>query len=185
MSDPGHIDAFVHSDGAGYNDSNWSSLSIAERRKELQRRADLRKRARPLCYVALLPRLVEVARSLGYALCVHGSLVRDLDLVACPWTDEAADPPDLVLALAEASGGVFIDGSRANPDGSFVQVSAYEPTQKPHGRLAWTVHTGAEMWIDLSVMPRREVDRSAVAQPQHRAPPSRSRAEDSTSGGNY
>lgn len=40
-------------------------------------------------YAALIPVLVEAAREAGYALAVHGTLARDCDLVAAPWTDEA------------------------------------------------------------------------------------------------
>lgn len=108
----------------------------------IKRKTEQRAHARPLCYLASLPRLIEVARQHGYALCVHGSLVRDLDLVAVPWTDEAGAPEDLVASVAEACGGVFVNNGE-------------RPAQKPHGRLAWSIHTGAEMYLDLSVMPRR------------------------------
>jgi hypothetical protein len=40
-------------------------------------------------YELLIEPLRAVARSLGYALTVHGSLVRDIDLVAVPWTSDA------------------------------------------------------------------------------------------------
>ena len=38
-------------------------------------------------YVVCFPALAEVARAHGYALMVHGTVARDLDLVACPWTE--------------------------------------------------------------------------------------------------
>lgn len=116
-------------------------LTLEETCRRLKTQMEQRKRARPLCYVALLPRLIEVAKGLGYSLCVHGSLVRDFDLVAVPWVEDAADPAELVAAIAQTCGGVFVDNGE-------------KPTQKPHGRLAWTIHTGAEMYVDLSVMPR-------------------------------
>lgn len=31
----------------------------------------------------------EVARGCGYAIGLHGSMKRDVDLIAVPWTDEA------------------------------------------------------------------------------------------------
>lgn len=50
-------------------------------------------------YAHLYPSLVVDARELGYALALHGSMARDLDLVAIPWTDDAASaraqPADL------------------------------------------------------------------------------------------
>jgi hypothetical protein len=85
-----------------------------------------------------------VARKHGYALGVHGSRCRDVDLVAVPWTDEAADPELLVDAIASAIPGTVIGAV----------------TSKPHGRKAWAIYprygTAADHWyVDLSVMPRR------------------------------
>jgi hypothetical protein len=51
-----------------------------------------------------------VARSKGYALAVHGSLARDIDLVAVPWVEEAASAAELaeaVRAAAERPPGVL------------------------------------------------------------------------------
>lgn len=122
-------------------DDSPEGLAIEEMCGRLKAQMAQRKHAMPLCYVSILPRLIEVARQLGYALCVHGSLVRDFDLVAVPWIEEAKGPVDLVAAIAQVCGGVFVN------DGE-------KPSLRPHGRLAWTIHAGAEMYIDLSVMPR-------------------------------
>jgi hypothetical protein len=43
--------------------------------------------------------LVAVARRHGYALAVHGSLARDIDLVAIPWIVEADEPEILAEAI--------------------------------------------------------------------------------------
>lgn len=45
--------------------------------------------ASPVFYLWELAGIVAVARELGYALAVHGSLARDLDIIACPWTETA------------------------------------------------------------------------------------------------
>jgi hypothetical protein len=82
--------------------------------------------------------LIEVAKANGYALCVHGSLVRDLDLVAVPWTDDVRSFEDLVADIMDVVGGITLRPA----------------TTKPHGRVAISIHTGAEMYLDLSVMPR-------------------------------
>lgn len=104
-------------------------------------------------YAALATTLREVARAKGYALAVHGSMATDLDLIAAPWTDEAVGAHDLAIAIATAVG---------------CPLSA--PTEKPHGRLSWSISLDApafwsfdknrverhlsNVWIDLSVMPR-------------------------------
>lgn len=89
----------------------------------------------------------EAARERGYAIAVHGSLSRDIDLVAVPWTDEAVSPHELaeaVRAAAEKSSPFRI--GLIGPRGS---------VRKPHGRLAWSIHLGGGPYIDLSVIPPR------------------------------
>jgi hypothetical protein len=100
-------------------------------------------RLRPLCYLSVLPSIIHAARQCGYAIAVHGSISRDFDLVAIPWTDEAVEPFKLVEAVMVVVGGIIIEGQEGK-----------NPTLKPHGRMAWSIHTGASMYIDLSVMPR-------------------------------
>jgi hypothetical protein len=94
--------------------------------------------ASPVFYLWTLPGLVEVARSCGYALAVHGSMKRDLDLVAIPWTDRAVSAEQLVEALRSQAGGAVPNG----------------PTEKPHGRRAWSILLGGGPYLDVSVMPR-------------------------------
>jgi len=44
--------------------------------------------AKPGLYTMFYEQLKLIAREYGYALLVHGSLNRDLDLVAVPWVDK-------------------------------------------------------------------------------------------------
>lgn len=112
-------------------------------------------------YAALLPELVQAAREVGYALAPHGSLARDLDLVAVPWTEEAGSAEQLVMRLLSVSGGHLVDGSRRtgqDAEGKDVWETDHgdvgEP--KPHGRRAWTIHLGHRgLYLDVSVMPRK------------------------------
>lgn len=108
----------------------------------------------------LAERLIEPlrvrAKELGYALGVHGSLARDIDLIAVPWTPEAVAARALAEALrdraAELNDGVALEVDRqgaANPD----YFDNGCRGNKPHGRLVWTYHLGGGPYIDLSVMP--------------------------------
>lgn len=99
-------------------------------------------------YAATIHELRAVARTLGYALTVHGTIKRDIDLVAIPWTEEAVEPQalaDALLAETERVIGFAVYGN----DGPF-------PRPKPHGRMCWTIHFDGT-YIDLSVMPRNLV----------------------------
>ena len=91
-------------------------------------------------YCHLVPILAEVAREHGYALAVHGTMARDLDLVAVPWIDAASGPTELVGALADR---IRFAGPGNEPRG---------PCTKPHGRLGWTITLDGGAYIDLSVM---------------------------------
>lgn len=101
-------------------------------------------------YALVVPLLAAAVRPLGYALAVHGSMCRDLDVVAVPWTAEASPPEAVVDAVTMAVGGWRLH------EGS-------EPAERPHGRLCYTVHfpnakgnslPDGHPYIDLSVLPR-------------------------------
>lgn len=96
-------------------------------------------------YVALFPVLSEIAQKHGYALCAHGSVQTDFDLLAVPWTDAATDAQTLVDAIAKHCRlcfGIFGTGVDETPE------------QKPHGRRAWNLFIGAGSRLDFGVMPR-------------------------------
>lgn len=95
-------------------------------------------------YGVALPKVRQVAAEHGYAIGVHGSMKRDLDLIAAPWTDGAAAPEIFVKAVAVAVSGFIRTGKGRDDTGA---------TARPHGRLAWTIHLGGGPYIDLSVMP--------------------------------
>jgi hypothetical protein len=94
-------------------------------------------------YAYIVPILVEVAREKGYALALHGSMQRDLDLVAVPWINDACDAGELVAAIADR---IRYTSTIHGPRG---------PVEQPHGRLSWTIPLGGGAYIDLSVMPRK------------------------------
>ena len=96
---------------------------------------------------AFITRVREIARKCGYTIAVHGSMTRDLDLVAAPWTVEAVSAQDLVDALCEHVPLVVRDD---------VGVTTPSPEPKPWGRLAWSLHGCPNPWkyVDLSVCPR-------------------------------
>jgi hypothetical protein len=89
-------------------------------------------------------RIFTIARVLawseGYALTMHGSFTRDLDLVAVPWTDKAREPEHLARRVIEACG---------------LKDTAGNPGIKPHGRKVWTMRLpdfGDPRFVDFSVV---------------------------------
>ena len=51
--------------------------------------------------------LKEIALEFGYNLVLHGSLDRDLDLIAIPWLDEVKDSDDMIKAFADHLDGMI------------------------------------------------------------------------------
>jgi hypothetical protein len=86
-------------------------------------------------------RAAEIAREHGYALAVHGTLGRDMDLGCIPWTQEARDPEIVVKAITTKY---------------YLRTVDYRPAElKDHGRRVYTITVGfGECFIDLSFMPR-------------------------------
>lgn len=101
-----------------------------------------------------------MARIHGYALAVHGSLTRDFDLIAAPWTAEATDDETLARALCAAIGGRIYG---AMHDGKTDKIEL-NPAQRPHGRKGWVIHLGGGAYLDVSVMPR--IQHNVKAQPR-------------------
>lgn len=101
-----------------------------------------------------------IAREHGYAIGVHGSLARDIDLIAAPWTDEASDGATLAGAIADAVSG-FID--MGSVPGRGPSDDYKKPEAKPHGRFSWSIHLGGGPYIDLTVMPRVRPEVATVA----------------------
>lgn len=97
----------------------------------------------PVGYVFVWLRAVQVARNHGYAIGLHGSMNRDLDMIAVPWTEEASPAEDLVEAIRVDLSGELL----REPNGAIT-------VEKPHGRRAWGIRLPhSHAYVDLSVMP--------------------------------
>lgn len=91
-------------------------------------------------YKQVWPEALRVSQAHGYALALHGSLERDMDLVAFPWARGASTPRALAKAIARALGG------RIDPD--------HDPDEKLYGRKAWIIRLGGGAHLDFSVTPK-------------------------------
>ena len=102
---------------------------------------NLRSKKRPKLYAGFIYRITEVARGLGYAAAMHGSLTKDLDVLCVPWVEDAKTPIRLVAAIAIACGARLLDNA----------------TRRPHGRTSYTLILDEyNSYLDVSVVsPRR------------------------------
>jgi hypothetical protein len=96
----------------------------------------------------LLPALRFKAKSCGYAIGIHGSLRRDIDLIAAPWREAPVPPERLIENLEQVCLAVV---------GSFAKKDAAGMVSKPCGRLAQSIYLtpfyGDGPYLDISVMP--------------------------------
>jgi len=93
-------------------------------------------------YARVFTQARAIAWQEGYAIMMHGSFTRDLDLLAVPWTDAASEPEHLVRRIETAT--------------KLKNISR-KPGKKPHGRIAWTLTFptfGDPRFVDLGIMPR-------------------------------
>lgn len=102
----------------------------------------------------------EIARKHGWAIGVHGSLVRDIDLIAVPWTETASGAWDLFEEIRDTIGAEH--------------SSAQGDLRKPHGRQALMIipkgavsykgRNGMDDWnppaIDISFVDPRQAERN-------------------------
>ena len=95
-------------------------------------------------YAVLYADFRKIAIECGYALAVHGSMARDMDLIAVAWTEEVVEPDILMEKLAEAAGATIFDNLYPKKG------------DKPHGRICYTLSIMGDWFIDLSVMPPQE-----------------------------
>lgn len=86
--------------------------------------------AKPNLYSFYYQQLKEIALRYGYNLVVHGSMNRDLDLIAIPWEEKVGNPVDMIKEFANILGGKVQD---KNPD-SLINFAAYH-----HGRIQWVI----------------------------------------------
>jgi hypothetical protein len=89
-----------------------------------------------------IERIRALCAEVGYSLGVHGSLERDLDVIAAPWDMDAIGNQSL---LAHVAAGMTVNGSPAR---------ILEVTRKPLGRYAASIQMdGYFKVIDISVCP--------------------------------
>jgi hypothetical protein len=71
-------------------------------------------KASPNLYTYIFFSLKEIALEYGYNLVIHGSMNRDLDLIAVPWEENVKDIDEMVDAFVEyLKGNLYMrDGER-------------------------------------------------------------------------
>jgi hypothetical protein len=110
--------------------------------------------ARPGLYALFYEHLKQIAESYGYNLVVHGSLHRDLDLIAIPWSDTPSPEQKMILDFQEYLTGKTEAGSDKQPHyttlpgGRHAYVICLNRGDK-HGE--WIRFEDKQYYLDISV----------------------------------
>ncbi|GAB3511737.1 hypothetical protein [Emticicia fontis] len=120
--------------------------------------------AKPSFYALCFEALKEIAKKYGYNLVLHGSLNRDMDLIAIPWEKEILDHTDMIHEFCSYLGGEFVpQNQRMDAEGKKIIGDPYEVTN--HGRMWYIINlnregkmvndiwTDPQYYLDISVIP--------------------------------
>ncbi len=112
--------------------------------------------AKPSLYAFYFELLKEIAISYGYNLVLHGSMNRDLDLIAIPWIQELGSVEEMIKEFADKLGGTIMEQTHE-------QRHCFA-----HGRLGYVININRgeiefkksdkpfvdpEYFIDISIIP--------------------------------
>lgn len=65
--------------------------------------------AKPSLYAFYFELIKEIGFKYGYNIVLHGSMNRDLDLIAIPWQEHIGDKMEMLNKIAEAIGGYILN----------------------------------------------------------------------------
>ena len=111
---------------------------------------------KPHFYACIFQYLQQIAADNGYNLVVHGSMNRDLDLIAIPWVDNPIKEKELVKKFALYLRGVSYE------DGT--EERGYMHSKLPGGRNSYVINLNRggvwnefmideEYYLDISFTP--------------------------------
>jgi hypothetical protein len=94
-------------------------------------------------YACIWDDLRQAAMDCGWALGLHGSLSKDMDIMAMPWTESAAPVAEMIRALS----GCFTESP-------FAELHLIPHAGKPNGRVVYTMSIWADFHLDINVIER-------------------------------
>lgn len=114
--------------------------------------------AKPSLYAVYFLQLKEIALKYGYNLVIHGSMNRDMDLIAIPWQADLKPHYEMVAEICSYLGG-WIDPVEFG--GKFYSLQVTH-----HGRMQYIInlnrgnkknnYVDPQYYIDISVIPAND-----------------------------
>jgi hypothetical protein len=107
---------------------------------------------KPSFYAFCFEELKVIAKEYGYNLVLHGSMNRDLDLIAIPWTDEPKDEFEMIKEFS-----MYLTGFFSNQKEHYLfsvlpgKRKAYVIDLNRGGK--WNNYQDGQYYLDISVTP--------------------------------
>lgn len=99
---------------------------------------------KPQYYASIFPDLKDIAFNYGYNLVLHGSMLRDFDLIAISWIEKVGDYKEMLSEFGNYIGSYLRSDTKTCFD---------QQTEKPHGRIAYTINISHHGYLDISILP--------------------------------
>ena len=128
--------------------------------------------AKPSFYALCFEALKEIAKKYGYNLVLHGSLNRDMDLIAIPWAKELKPHQDMIKEFVEYLGGELCPQNQRLDENKKIIGDLYDITH--HGRMWYIINlnregkmidgvwTDPQYYLDISVIPSLLSDNEVI-----------------------
>lgn len=91
--------------------------------------------AKPSLYAFYFDAIKQIGISYGYNIVLHGSMSRDLDLIAIPWIENVGDKESMVDEIASSIGGSVLMQNR-----TVKNIEGDRFSLKPHNRIAYIIN---------------------------------------------
>lgn len=116
-------------------------------------------KVKPTFYAYCFYSLKEIALDYGYNLVLHGSLDRDMDLIAIPWQDKVKNSDKMIESFAKYLDGVIqLQGTEQKLYGKMPQGrKSYIIDLRRSTSTKWKNWVDAEYYIDISVTPTPKI----------------------------
>lgn len=108
--------------------------------------------SRAVFYAVLYSEFRKAAIECGYTLALHGSMAKDMDLIAVAWTEEATDPKVLVSKISDLIGDTVWRDHHLK--------RCFKG--KPHGRIVYTLTIMGDWYLDLSMIPPKKKHKKKI-----------------------
>ena len=102
-------------------------------------------KVKPSFYSHCFEILKRIALTYGYNLVLHGSMDRDLDMIAIPWEEEVGSVKKMMSQFCKVLGATLHRLSSEKPHGRVVYIIDLD-------RADFTGHD-SQYYLDISVMP--------------------------------